>query len=290
MHNIVVPPPTMDSFAPEFCFCGEKTVRSHEFWFCSTQCARLDSLRSLDDPECHYRVVVRKAYDRAGVPELYPRRIMSVDHLRPGPSEQHSYANAPSRFPPPTNLSHQRNVAFAPRDGRDRKMAGFPALSQVTGKVITKQAAAGEPPFAERHDRLRREGFPNAPSRAHPSQTPRDHTFEQISLDAIPLPEYVPARSLRHVPQSSDGLRNNIRKSVAALLNVGRSRRSEEDENPERVFGHPVNIIIPPTRKDSLPSHRQMSPSFRDSDTKVKSPSSICVVRGLEYDHTERSF
>lgn len=246
----------MDSFAPEFCFCGRRTVKSHEFWFCSTQCARMDSLRSLDDPECHYRNVVRKAYVQAGVPELYPRRMMSADHLRPGPP---GFANARPRLPPPTNPPH-RNATLARRDVQDRNMAGFPTLSQVTGKVLTNRANAGEPLVPARQDRAKREGFPNAPSRTHPAQKPQDHSFEQISLDAIPLPEHAPARSLRRVPQTTDGLKNNIRQSVAALLKVGRSRKGKDGENPERVFGHPVNTIIPPMREDSLPSHRQKSP------------------------------
>lgn len=259
MHNLVVPatPPTMDSYAPEFCFCGRRTVESHEFWFCSTHCARMDSLRSLDDPECHYRNVVRHAYVRAGVPELYPRRMMSVDQLHLGPSEQRGFANAPSRFPPPTNPSLATPARRAPRDPN---MAGFPTLSQVTGKVLTKKAAEGEPLVTKRRDRPRFQGLPNAPSRANPVQSPRDHAYEQISLDAIPLPEYVPARTLRHVPPSTDGLRTNIRKSVAALLNVGRSRKDKEVE--QRVFGHPVNTVTPPlvVRKESMSSHHQMNP------------------------------
>lgn len=261
MHNLVVPatPPTLDSYAPEFCFCGRRTVESHEFWFCSTQCARKDSLRSLDDPECHYRNVVRNAYVRAGVPELHPRRMMSVDHLRHSPSEQRGFANAPSRFLPPTNPSFQSRVTPARRAVRDPNMAGFPTLSQVTGEVLNKKVTEGKPLVVERRDRPRYQGFPNAPSRANPVQSPRDHTFEQISLDAIPYPEHVPARSLRHVPPSSDSLKTNIRKSVAALLTAGRSRKDKEVE--KRVFGHPVNTFIPPVRKESMPSHHQMSPS-----------------------------
>ena len=195
----------------EFCFCGRKTVESHEFWFCSTECARMDSLRSLGDPNCHYRNVVRDAYVRAGALELQPRRMMSAVHLRVGPSEQRGLTNSPPHFLPPTNPPHQSNVALAHRAARDQ----------------------------------------NFPSSAHPAPRPGDHTFEQISLDVIPFPKHVPTRSLRRVPSSIDGIRKNTKKSpVALLLNFGRSRKAKEVANPERVFGHPVNAITAPVRKD----------------------------------------
>lgn len=271
MHNLVIPapPPTMESFVPELCFCGRKTVESHEFWFCSSHCARLDSLRSLGDPECHYRKVVRTAYVQAGVPELHPRRMVSVDHLRLAPPKQRGFANPPSHVLPSTKPSHQRNIPLVRRNAHDRNMGEFPTLSQVTDKLVNKKAAAGEPLVAERHDRPRFQGFPNTQSRARPVQSPRDHTFEQISLDAIPLQEQVPVRSLRHAPQSSDGLKNNIRKSVTALLNVGRTRK-DKGENPERVFGHPVSTFVPLLRKESMPSRRPRSPPSAISVSKSK--------------------
>lgn len=246
--DLVALPPTMDC-APEFCFCGRKTVESHEFWYCSTECARQDSLRSLDNPECHYRNVVQ-AYVRGDGPEPQPRRMVSADHMR-------SFANAPPPFVPPMNPP-QHNAPFAPRAPCERNMLGYPTLSQVTGKILSKKASAGESlrATAERHDRPRWEGLSNA----HPSQGSSDPTFQQISLDAIPLPEHVPARPLRRVPSSIGGLRNNTGKpSVAKLLNFGRSRKATEGEISERVFGHPVNPIIPPVRKESLPSHHQVN-------------------------------
>jgi len=239
-------PPTVDC-PPEFCFCGRKTVESHEFWFCSTKCARQDSLRSLGGPDCHYRNVVRQTYVQAA-PELQLRRMKSVDNFRLGPSGQRGFANAPSRFlPPPMDLP-QSNVTLARRAAQDRNMAGFPTLSQVTGKVLTKKAKTGEALVPEIHDRPRWEGFPNAPSRGHPGQRSGDHSFEKISLDTVPLSEHVPARSLRRVP------------AAGTLLAFGRSRKDKEGENPERIFGHAMNPIIPPVRKESLPSHHQMSP------------------------------
>lgn len=262
MHNLVMPapPPNIDSFAPEFCFCGKKTVESHEFWFCSTECARLDSLRSLDARECHYRKAMYDAYDQAGAPGHYPRRMMSVDHLRPGPPSHCGIANAPPRFPPPTNPSYQ---TLAHGDARDRNVAGPPTLYHMTGKAPANKAKAGEPPVAARQDWPKGEEFSSPRSRVHRAQRPLDHTFEQVELDAIPLPEHDPMRSLRRVPRTSDGLKNNIRKSVAALLQAGRMRRGKDDENPESIFGYPVNaVIIPPAREESLPSHRQKnSPS-----------------------------
>lgn len=141
-------------------------------------------------------------------------------------------------------------------------MGRTPTLSQVAGKVLTNKTGAGETLVAARQDRPRWEGFPNAPSRASPARSPQDYPFGQISVDAIPLlePESAPSRSLRRVPRPSDGLKGDIQKSVTALLNIGKSRKGKDAETPERVFGHAVNTVVPPVRKESLPSHRQKSP------------------------------
>ncbi|KAI9568440.1 hypothetical protein HD554DRAFT_2172239 [Boletus coccyginus] len=239
--NLPALPPTVDC-PPEFCFCGRKTVEFHEFWFCSTECARQDSLRSLGGPDCHYRNVVRQTYVQAS-PELQLRRMKSVDNFRLGPSERRGFANAPSRFLP------QSNTTVARRAAQDQNMAGFPTLSQVTGKVLTKKAKTGEALVLEIHDRPRWEGFPNAPSRGNPGQWSGDHSFEKSSPHTGPLSEHVPACSLRRVP------------TVGTLLAFGRSRKDKEGENP-RILSHAMNPIIPPVRKESLPSHHQMSPPY----------------------------
>ncbi|KAG9308911.1 hypothetical protein JVU11DRAFT_11371 [Chiua virens] len=259
METLQMPalPPLVD--APDFCFCGRKTVESHEYWYCSMKCARSDALRSLgDDPECHYRNVVRRAYIRAGAQALIPRRMMSVDQLRS--SDHRRLVNGPPPFPTPTGPLPNPPSEGNARPARKRDKTGFPTLSQVTGKILAKKAMAGEPLIAERHDQLRYEDSRDASSRAHPVQSLPDQPVEQIDLDAIPLPEPRPVRTLRRVPQSSNSLRSNIRKSAVALFNAGRSRKDKEGENPERVFGHPVNTIVPPVRKESLPSQSQEIP------------------------------
>ncbi|KAF8550097.1 hypothetical protein OG21DRAFT_1525379 [Imleria badia] len=229
-------PPTMDC-PPESCFCGRKTVKSHDFWFCSTKCARQDSLRSLDNRECHYRTVVRDAYDRAGAPELRPRRMASAVHLRTGPSDRRGFANVPPPPIPPTNLQQQNNETLARLAGLEENSRIFPF---PTGE-----------PVGERHIRSRWEDFQNTPRRAHPVARPGDHTLQQINLEAIPLPEAVLTRSLRRAPSSIDVLKSNTKKSpVSALLNFGRSRKGKEVDNTERVFGHPVNTIAPPGRQE----------------------------------------
>lgn len=234
----------MDS-PPERCFCGRQTVESHEFLFCSAECARQDSFRSLGNPNCHYRNVVRDAYVRAGAPDLQPRRMTSAVHLRAGPApiEHRGFANAPRPFHLPTN-----RPPLARRDAWDQNMAGFPTHP-------------GEPLVTERHahDRSRRQGFQGLPPPAHPVPRPQAgdhdhaHAFEPISLDVVPLPEHrdAPTHPLRRVPSSIDDIGKHAKKSgVAALLNFGRSRKGREVE-PERVFGHPVNtVIVPPVRDD----------------------------------------
>ncbi|KAG6370539.1 hypothetical protein JVT61DRAFT_11327 [Boletus reticuloceps] len=244
-------PPAMD-WSPQYCFCGRPTVELHEHWYCSTECARLDALQSLDNPECHYRRVVQ-AHVQACAPNPDSDCIMSVDHLPPSPSEQRGFVNAPPPFIPPTHLPHQGNATFMQQPAGGRNRAGFPTLSQVMGKVLIKKATAGEPLVAERHDRPRWHGFPNERSRARPVQTPGDHALKQISLDAIPLPDPTP----KPAPAPSRTLRRVT--TVSSLSN--KFRKGRESGNAEKIFGHPVNPIIPPVRKDSLPSHCQVNPS-----------------------------
>lgn len=258
MHNLVVsaPPPNLDSFAPELCHCGKKTVKSHEFWYCSTSCAREDSLRSLGNNQCHYRENVRKAHALAGVQGSHLRRIMSINHLRRAASERRF--NAP-HVPSPKNLP-QKKPTLACRDTRDRNMAGLPALTQVTGKILVHKANAGEALVAARQDLHQWEGHPIAPSCTRPVEACQGHTFAQISLDAIPFSESDPPRSPRRVPQMTNGPKSSIRKSITALLAVGRSRKGRDGENSEKIFGHPVSAFVPPVRKESLPSRHQKNP------------------------------
>ncbi|KAF8550101.1 hypothetical protein OG21DRAFT_513232 [Imleria badia] len=232
-------PPTMDC-PPESCFCGRKTVKSHDFWFCSTKCARQDSLRSLDNRECHYRTVVRDAYDRAGAPELRPRRTASTVHLRTGPSDRRGFSNVPPPPLPPTNLPQQQ----------DETIASLERLAILDENLRTFPFPTGET-AAERIIRSKRDRLRHTPRLAHPVTRPGDHPVQHINLNAIPLPEAVPARSLRRAPSSIDVLKSNTKKSpMSALLNFGRSRKGKEVDNTERIFGHPVNTIAPPGRQE----------------------------------------
>ncbi|KAF8428434.1 hypothetical protein L210DRAFT_3764909 [Boletus edulis BED1] len=202
-------PPTMDS--PEkVCFCGRETVKSHDFLFCSTKCARRDSLRSLGDTNSHYRNVVHNAYVRAGVPELQPHRMMSTGHIRPGPSEQHGYVNAPAPFFPQTSSPHRHNVP-------GQNLAGIPMSPQVSDVAFSRNATAGESLVAGSRDWSRREDFQNVPSTAYPT-----YHNEQISKKS----------------------------QFAALLGFGRFRKGKEVENHERVFGHFVDTMAAPVRND----------------------------------------
>ncbi|KAF8836173.1 hypothetical protein BDN67DRAFT_1014911 [Paxillus ammoniavirescens] len=238
----------LDPFALEqirsnLCFCGKATVEDHEFCFCSTQCAREDALRALDDTECHYRDVVRRACIKAGV-DPCPRRRMSAEQMCLLPDAERASANAPLRLVRPTKPVHHKNKPTANGDREDKKRGGFPTLSEVTGVVLSKKAIAGEELVVEAHDRPRWQGFGKELSRANPVPPPADEPLKQISLDVIPLPEDVPRQTLRHAPQSTAGLKNNIRKSVAALFNSAKALKtgkSNVSAEPEMVFGHPVN-------------------------------------------------
>ncbi|KAF9236968.1 hypothetical protein BU15DRAFT_76459 [Melanogaster broomeanus] len=249
------PPATeLDPFDPEqmrgnLCFCGKETVEYHDFCFCSTQCAREDTIRALDDTECHYRDVMRRACIKAGAPDPYPRRRMSAEQLRPLPIEERASASAPLRLVRPTNPVHHKNKPTVGGDSEGRKRGVFPTLSQVTGVVLSKKAVAGEQLVAEARDRARWRGFGNTSSRVKQAQAPVDEpeALQQISLDDIPLPEDVPRQTLRPVPQPTAGLKNNIRKSVTAFFNSGKGRKFGKSDlgSESRIFGHPVNTLTP---------------------------------------------
>ncbi|KAN0074565.1 hypothetical protein V8E55_011614 [Tylopilus felleus] len=248
---LVALPPTIDS-PQDFCFCGRETVETHDFLFCSTECARHDSLRSLGDPNCHYRNVVRDAYVRAGTPELQPRRMASAVHLRPGPSVHRVVVSPPPPFMPQTALAQQRNANLE-RIAPWTKYEAF--LPTPSGTVPDRKATAGEL-AAGKHDQSRRPVFANVPSRAHPLPRPGDHTFGMntpttISPHAGPSREHAGARSLGCVPSSIQGRQDNKKQSaVAALLNFGRSPKGKEVENPEKPNDHPLNIDVPSARKE----------------------------------------
>ncbi|KIJ13114.1 hypothetical protein PAXINDRAFT_181417 [Paxillus involutus ATCC 200175] len=233
-------PFALEQMRGDLCFCGKATVEDHEFCFCSTQCAREDALRALDDTECHYRDVVRRACIKAGV-DPCPRRRMSAEEIRLLPDAERASANAPLRLVRPTKPVHRKNKPTAGGDREDKKRGGFPTLSEVTGVVLSKKAMAGEELVVEAHERPRWQGFGKELSRVNPAPLPADEPFKQISLDAIPLPEDVPRQTLRHAPQSTTGLKNNIRKSVAALFNSAKALKTGKSAEPEMVFGHPVN-------------------------------------------------
>ncbi|KIJ60236.1 hypothetical protein HYDPIDRAFT_43478 [Hydnomerulius pinastri MD-312] len=274
-----------DPFSPEqmrgnLCFCGNPTVEDHDFCFCSPHCAREDALRALDDTECHYRDVVRRACIRAGVPDLYgPRRRMSAEYLR---AEERPDSGRPLKLVRPAGAAHRRNVstvggdAEAPTENEQKKNGRFPTLSQVTGVVLAKKALAGEELISESRDRPRWHGFGNASAssaRATPETRDADALVQQISLDVIQLPEedMLPRpHTLKRAPQSTTGLKNNIRKSVAALFNAGKARaqgfnkasknndfpalseiRADLEIPQDRVFGHPINA---PSTRDVLPA------------------------------------
>ncbi|KIK93940.1 hypothetical protein PAXRUDRAFT_483990 [Paxillus rubicundulus Ve08.2h10] len=239
----------LDPFALEqmrgnFCFCGKATAEDHEFCFCSTKCAREDALRALDDTECHYRDVVRRACIKAGVQDPCPRRRISAEQIRLLPNAERASANAPLRLVRPTKPVHGKHKPTAGGDREDEKRGGFPTLSEVTGVVLSKKAIAGEELMAEAHERPRWQGFGKELTCVNPVPLPADEPFKQISLDCIPLPEDVPRQTLRHAPRSTTGLRNNIRKSVAALFNSAKALKtgkSNVSAEPAMVFGHPVN-------------------------------------------------
>ncbi|KAI9568433.1 hypothetical protein HD554DRAFT_2038743 [Boletus coccyginus] len=161
------------------------------------------------------------------------------------PCEQRDFANPLPPFHLLTNPPHRSNM-------RDQNMAGLLTTFQVPDKVLTSNTMGRGPLIIERHDRSRWEGFQNAPPHGHIAARPGNHTFEQISLNAIPIPEHIPARSLRCVPTLINGATNDTKKSVVTmLLNFGRSQKGKEIENFEKVFGHPMNTDIPPVRKDT---------------------------------------
>lgn len=65
------------------CFCGKPAVEDHEFYFCSPDCARADSLRTLGGQgDCHYRNVMQMARANPPAPQHTLSRHKSENQLR----------------------------------------------------------------------------------------------------------------------------------------------------------------------------------------------------------------
>lgn len=117
------------------CFCGRKTTQSHEFLFCSIECARQDSLRSLANNNSYYRITVRDAYAQAGAPVPLSRRAL----MNPTPRA------IPYTPPPPQDFKTLKRIApWIEPPNCDGGLAG-----KATG------------------EQSRRENVTNGPSRSH---------------------------------------------------------------------------------------------------------------------------
>lgn len=65
------------------CFCGKPTIEDHDFWFCSPECARADSLRTLGGQgDYHYRNIMQRACSNSTAPKHVLLRHKSEHQLR----------------------------------------------------------------------------------------------------------------------------------------------------------------------------------------------------------------
>lgn len=159
----------------ETCFCGRKTTKSHDFLFCSTKCARQDSLRSLGDQSSHYRNVVRDAYVHAGAPGLHPVA---------------SRPRGPPLSIPPTTLAQDYRTLKCIAPWVEPPHCGNDLTSMATGELS------------------RRQDLSNAPTRVHhatPFYDRVQNRYDPSSIDGPKETKKSPVAALLNFGRSRKG-------------------------------------------------------------------------------------
>ncbi|KIK33792.1 hypothetical protein CY34DRAFT_813360 [Suillus luteus UH-Slu-Lm8-n1] len=137
------------------CFCGKPAVEDHEFYFCSTGCARADSLRTLGGQgDCHYRNVMQKARDNPPTPQHTLARHKSEQQLRTVSIARRASASRQSIRPPkPTKTLPTLKEEDAPAiligearcEGKDTSVQGPPRPFEPRNESVAAQQAPPPP-------------------------------------------------------------------------------------------------------------------------------------------------
>ncbi|KAG2362936.1 hypothetical protein BDR07DRAFT_808266 [Suillus spraguei] len=219
------------------CFCGKPTVEDHEFCFCSPDCARADSLRTLGGQgDYHYRNVMRRAYSNSAAQERPLLRHKSEHQLR--------------------NVSTAKNISVpqqSPYPLKPKKT--LPTLEEVTTTILTREG-----------------GCEGADTSIHSPRRRFEPRNECLGAQQSPPPQ----RTLRRSLTSKSGLNKGIRDSVFAMFRKknqqatppsSKIRREssvtgailqemEEEDEEEAAWGRLLNRTEDSSRPPTLVNHQ----------------------------------
>ncbi|KAG1785624.1 uncharacterized protein HD556DRAFT_101742 [Suillus plorans] len=139
------------------CFCGKPTIEDHDFWFCSPECARADSLRTLGGQgDYHYRNIMQKACSNSAAPKHVLLRHKSERQLRSvSIARRGSVSQQAQHFPKPTKTLHtleEVTTEILAGEGRSEgintsvhgPVAKIPRESSVTGAILQEMEEENE--------------------------------------------------------------------------------------------------------------------------------------------------
>ncbi|KAG2344498.1 hypothetical protein BDR05DRAFT_961895 [Suillus weaverae] len=161
------------------CFCGKPTVEDHDFCFCSPDCARADSLRTLGGQgDYHYRNVMQRACASEAAPEHTLLRHKSEHQLR--------------------SASIARRVSVSRQSPHSPK----PTITLPTPQEVTTSIIAREDSCEGRDTSV------------HNPQRPFRPQNESVDTQQFPLPQ----RTLKRSLPSKSGLNKDARSSIFAMF------------------------------------------------------------------------
>ncbi|KAG1780511.1 hypothetical protein EV702DRAFT_1077971 [Suillus placidus] len=238
-----------NAFAPvdigvKECFCGKPTVEDHEFCFCSPDCARADSLRTLGGQgDYHYRNLMRRACADSAAPEHTLLRHKSEHQLR--------------------SASIARRVSVSQQSPHSPKPTiTLPKLEEFTTSIIAREGSC--------------EGRDTS---VHDPRQPFEPRNESVDTQQFPLPQRILKRSL----PSKSGLNKDARGSIFAMFRKksqqtappsAKIRREssvtgailQEMEEEETAWGIPLNPTEDKSRPPTLAHHQvRQTPDIRRS-------------------------
>jgi hypothetical protein len=161
------------------CFCGKLAMEDHDFCFCSPNCARADSLRTLGGQgDCHYRNIMQSACTNSAAPEHVLLRHKSEHQLR--------------------SVSTSRHVSVSQHLPRPHEaMKALPTVDEITSSLVARQGR-----------------YEDKDSSVYSPRRPFERRNDYVDVQQSPLPE----RTLKRSLPSKSGLNKGVRSSIFAMF------------------------------------------------------------------------
>jgi len=161
------------------CFCGKPTIEDHDFCFCSPDCARADSLRTLGGQgDCHYRNIIQRACASSAAPEHVLSRHKSEHQLRSVSTSKHVSVSQHPPHPPEATKA-------------------LPTVEEITSSLLTQQGR-----------------YEGGDTSVYSPRRPFEPRNESIDAQQSTLPQ----RTLKRSLPSKLGLNKGIHSSVFAMF------------------------------------------------------------------------